>query len=709
VALADSSVLFNASLTRDGGDFRMSDVHMTENNGGPAEANGEKLAILDAGSQFGKLIDRRCREMRVQTVILPLDTSPYQLKEDGYKGLVVSGGPNSVYAENAPRYDSDLFRIGLPVLGICYGMQMINKEFGGEVAKTDARDDGQTEIEIDTECAIFKNLVKKQEVLLTHGDCVSKVADNFKAVGHTGTNIVAIANEKDHIYGLQFHPEVDLTLHGTEMMRNFLFDVCGFSGSFNLQDRQTKCINYIREFVGDRKVLLLLSGGVDSTVCAALMRKSLTSEDQIIAIHIDNGFMRKGESAQVKASLEKIGLKLTVVKSSNDFIYADTTITDVSPDGVKSIRKTGLLCQVTHPEDKRQIIGDTFVRAANEVIATMKLDPDVVVLGQGTLRPDLIESASGLASTKADVIKTHHNDTELVRKLRATNQVVEPLTEFHKDEVRQLGQELGLPAELTQRHPFPGPGLAIRILCTVQPYIEKDFAETQVLCRLVVKFHEMVAKEHALLNRIESSTSAEDRKRLADISSKQKYVATLLPIRTVGVQGDGRTYNYAVAISCDREPDWPDLGFFAKIIPKVCHNINRVVFAFGGVIEYPVSDITPTCLTPLVISTLREADHLANQVLSSSGETGRLSQMPVVLIPLHFDRSHIEKTTSFQRSVVIRTFITHDFMTGVPAVPGKDLSLDVLNKMVAEILTVNGISRVLYDLTPKPPGTTEWE
>jgi len=164
-----------------------------------------------------------------------------------------------------------------------------------------------------------------------------------------------------------------------------------------------------------------------------------------------------------------------------------------------------------------------------------------------------------------------------------------------------------------------------------------------------------------------------------------------------------------LAISCDRDPDWKDLTYFAKIIPKVCHNINRVVFAFGGIVEHPVTDITPTCLTPLVLSTLREVDYLANQVLTVSGETARLSQMPLVLIPLHFDRSHIEKTTSFQRSVVIRTFKTHDFMTGVPAVPGKDISIDVINKMVAEIMTVNGISRVLYDLTPKPPGTTEWE
>jgi len=508
---------------------------------------------------------------------------------------------------------------------------------------------------------------------------------------------------------LQFHPEVDLTQNGKQIFKNFLYDICGLSGSFTLDDRQTKCIQYIKEKVGENdKVLMLLSGGVDSTVCAALVTKALGKE-RVIAIHIDNGFMRKNESEQVRDSLQKIGLDVKVVPASLEFMNGDTMVNDVSPP-----RKTPLLCHVTDPEDKRRIIGDTFMRVANEVIEDLGLNPDEVMLCQGTLRPDLIESASGLASGNADVIKTHHNDTDLVRQLRQKNKVIEPLADFHKDEVRRLGADLNIPNELTQRHPFPGPGLAIRILCAHEAHMEKDFAETQVLCRLVVNFAEMAAKGHALLNRIENITTDEERSELKVITGRLKYVATLLPIRTVGVQGDARSYSYAVAISCAKEQlgsqEWTDMLYFAKLIPRVCHNINRVTYVFGGVVEHPVTDVTPTMLTPNVISTLRQADHLANQVLNANQESkNNLSQMPLVLIPIHFDRSPIEKVNSFQRSVVIRTFITQDFMTGVPAVPGTDLNLDVLYKMVSEIRSVSGISRVLYDLTSKPPGTTEWE
>ena len=616
---------------------------------------GQKVAILDAGAQYGKVIDRRVRNLQVYSDLLPLDT-PYEQLAD-YDAIILSGGPESVYADGAPHPDKKLWSSGKPILGICYGLQLINQAFGGTVERKSTREDGHFPITIERQELIFKDLEPIQNVLLTHGDSIARVAPGFETLALSDSIVAAIGNDSQRIYGLQFHPEVDLTDNGQAMLANFLFEVAKLKPDYTIENREQAAIDTIRRIVGQRTALVFASGGVDSTVCAVLAGKALPAE-QVRVVHVDTGFMRKGESEAVQTALTAAGIPLTLIRAERQFFDGTAKV-----DG----RLSAPLHDVTDPEIKRRIIGDTFMAVMEQAITQLELDSDHTVLVQGTLRPDLIESASHLASDKAAVIKTHHNDTHLVRELRAAGRVVEPLSELHKDEVRQLGEELGLPAELVWRQPFPGPGLAIRLLCATEPYLTDTFDAINQQLRYF----------------------EED-----DIS------ATLLPIRTVGVQGDGRSYSYAVALS--GRADWPRLFQKARAIPKQIHEVNRVVYVFGDKLKGPVRDITRTLPSKDAIDQLRLADEAVSRLLREHDLIERLSQVPVISVPLGFGRAG-------NRSIVIRTFITNDFMTGVPATPGQQLPTAILDEMVSAVSRVDGISRVMYDLTSKPPGTTEWE
>lgn len=631
--------------------------------------------------------------------------------------MIISGGPASVYAANAPQIDPEVFKLGIPVLGICYGFQLMNKCFGGQVSGDTVREDGAVSVQIDPSCPLFEGLSSQEKVLLTHGDSVTDktVASGFRVVSRTSRLVAGIAHENGLLFGLQFHPEVDLTVHGGKIFENFLYKIAGLKGDYTMRSREEMCMDEIRSVVGNGKALVMVSGGVDSTVCAALLHKSL-GPNRVTAIHIDNGFMRENESNKVVASLNAINLNVYHSSSWLAFSGASLNGEDDAPDDQR-------LDHIVEPEAKRQIIGNTFIRVKDEIMDHLHLKKDEYFLAQGTLRPDLIESASAIASGHADVIKTHHNDTALVRELRQLGRVIEPLRDFHKDEVRELGKSLGLPEPIVNRHPFPGPGLAIRIICANEAFRCDNFVPLShkvYMCSNMNK-RELFAKEHPeyvdFLNEIVRSID------LSTVSHPNIEVcATLLPIKSVGVQGDHRSYSYVAALSTDARPiPWTLLSNLAALIPRHCIGVNRVTYVFGPTVHYPVESITRTHLVKPTVEKLQMADRLATDVLFGLDEQGRrdpkltdcshrIQQMPVILIPVHFDRDPRTAPVSYQHSIVVRPFITSDFMTGVPAVPGKDIPEATVLEMARRVeANVVGVSRVLLDLTSKPPGTTEWE
>ncbi|XP_063678667.1 GMP synthase [glutamine-hydrolyzing]-like isoform X3 [Bolinopsis microptera] len=667
-----------------------------------------QILIIDAGAQYGKVINRKIEELGVKTVFLPLTSTFETLSQysESLKGVIISGGPGVGTAETADQLKETVFKLDFPILGICFGNQIIASAFGSTVESTQAREDGQFRISVDISSPLFSGMKEEQEVLVTHGYGITKLGPDLRIIATSDGHIQGVQHNTKAIYGVQFHPEVDLTIHGREIMRNFCYKICGIAISDVMKNRQALCLEDIRSSVQDRTVLALLSGGVDSTVLAALLTKALGA-GRVLAIHIDNGLMRKNESTLVVKALKALGLDVKRVDCAYRFLNGKTW---VHLEGCKNAQLSECLNTVVDPEQKRRIIGDVFMQIMSELLND--LDKDKFVLAQGTLAPDLIESGSKLSSSMADTIKTHHNDSPLAREFRNAGKIIEPLRTFYKDEVRELGRELSLPAELVNRHPFPGPGLGPRIICQLDlyPWYLENYNDFNNRLNLICSYHRLRTTQSQMLNSLEAQLTDAKREFLISLKDHPRIYPVLLPVRTVGVQGDGRTYSYAAAFSCETgaQVKWDVLSHLTKLVTMLCPNVNRCCFVFGDKIEGPVRDITPTLLNPGAISRLREADSAAMDMLRQHDALKLVSQMPVVLLPLHFDRAS-RHDPSTKHSIVLRPFVTSDFMTGSAAIPGKHIPEPVVNDIVAAVSGVLGISRVMYDLTDKPPGTTEWE
>lgn len=489
----------------------------------------DKIIVLDFGSQYNQLIARRIREMGVYSALLPHTIKASEIKAmEGIKGIVFSGGPKSVYDDDAFKVDEEIFNLGLPILGICYGMQLTAKYFKGEILSSPKREYGKMNILIEDKSLLFKDLYDEEEVWMSHGDHVAKIPQGFKLLAKSQNGLVAsIANEEKKIYCVQFHPEVRHTVNGNKMLHNFVFEICHANNNWSMKNYLDMQIEQIRKTVKDKKVLCGLSGGVDSTVVAVLLHKAIGHN--LTCMFIDHGLLRQNEGDEVMAACKKFDMNVIRINAKERFLSK--------------------LQGVTDPEKKRKIIGNEFVYCFDE--ESRKLG-DFDFLAQGTLYTDVIESGTATAQT----IKSHHNVGGLPKDMKF--KLIEPLNVLFKDEVRALGLEMGLPYEIVWRQPFPGPGLAIRII--------GDITEEKL---------EIVSKSDAIL-REEIASAGLDKE-------IWQYFTALTNMKSVGVMGDGRTYNYAIAIrvvtSIDgMTADWARIPY--DVLDKIS---RRIVNEVAGV------------------------------------------------------------------------------------------------------------------------------
>lgn len=507
----------------------------------------DTILILDFGSQYTQLIARRIRENKVFSQIVPYNIPIEKIKEIAPKGLILSGGPASVYDPKAPLPSMELFKLGIPVLGICYGLQAITHLFGGKVKKTTTREFGRAEFFVDNNKYLFENLPSNLTCWMSHGDDILKLPPGFISLGHTlNTPVAAMAHPQKKIYGVQFHPEVIHTQRGNQILGNFITQICGCLQRWTMDKFVHEKMRTIKELVGDGKVVLGLSGGVDSSVAAVLIQQVIGK--RLHCIFVDNGLLRKNEASTVEKTFEgHFKMNLHCVNAEKRFLKRLENVAD--------------------PEEKRKIIGDEFAKVFEEAAHKLK---NVTFLAQGTLYPDVIESVAPSGGPSA-TIKTHHNVGGLPKNLKL--QLVEPFRELFKDEVRIIGKQLAVPENMIKRHPFPGPGLAIRILGEV-------------------------TKERLDILREADERLLDEIKRAGLYHELWQAFAVLLPVKTVGVMGDQRTYENVIAIRCVTSSDGMTADWY-PMPPEVLARIsNRIINEVQGInrVVYDISSKPPATI-----------------------------------------------------------------------------------------------------------------
>ncbi len=596
----------------------------------------EKIIVLDFGGQYAHLIANRVRRLGVFTEIHSPAAPVSELA--GASGIIYSGGPSSVYADDAPEYNPDILNINVPKLGICYGHQLMASQLGGMVKPGKVKEYGIASLELkDANHPLLKGIPAESPMWMSHGDSVSQLPAGYRIIASTkDCPIAAVAHDERRIYGIQFHPEVTHSRYGMQLLDNFI-SICGCQRTWNMKSYMPLISEKIKREVGNRKVFLLVSGGVDSTVAFVLLNKVLGTE-RVMGLHIDNGMMRMDESQKIIEFLKAEGMhNLQVVDATNAFLSQ--------------------LEGITAPEEKRKRIGATFLTVKDEEMRKLNLEPNEWMIAQGTIYPDTIESGG---TKNADLIKTHHNRVKEVMDLMAQGLLLEPLADLYKDEVRMLGEELGIPHNLVWRHPFPGPGLGVRLLCTDG---KGQFATND------------------------------------DVEGLSKYLkdnnieGCVLPVKSVGVQGDGRTYAQPFLLTT-KNLSWKQCEYFSTELVNRFKVINRVIWQVGAISD-DMPQLVAQYATKDQFDMLRKFDNICTEFLQENNLYDKIWQMPVVLTPLRVQD---------KPCIVMRPVNSSEAMTANFAEIDQNLLEGLWNRFVAD-----GAGSLWYDVTHKPPGTIEWE